>query len=307
MEPGRASSDEVKSPPPRFEEIFVPPPLPPSALREAVLSPPAAPPTPAPGRGAVPTDPPVDDENPLGVVGDRPARRGPDAASSFEALVSQMFVEKDEPPQPLDFEVERRVLWPWVALAVVVLGAAAAGFLYRDRLGSLLGRGEGTPPTAVEPVPPDYAPPPEIVPTPMPVPTETIAAEPGPTPAPTPAPAIVDPASLPAATRIETARWEPDAGGGWVVLEANGGIVLRRVRHMRLEDPPRELVRITGISSPAEPDSVAVGSTLVARIRLGHHPELSPPELYVVVDLGSRAARVGEPLASGSTLRIPVH
>lgn len=300
-------SDEVKGASPRFEEIFVPPPLPPSSLREAVLSVPATPQAPAPAVGAVLGGASLDDENPLGVVGERPARRGPDAASSFEALVSQMFVEKEEPAQPLDFEVERRVLWPWVALAVVVFGAGIAGLLYRDRLGSLFGPGGSAPVAVVEPAPSDVVLPPEVVPTLGPVPTEPVAAEPSPTPAPTPAPTVVDPASLPAATRIQAARWEPAAGGGFVVLEANGGIVLRRVRHLRLDDPPRELVRITGIGSPVEPDSVAVGGPLVARIRLGHHPELSPPELYVVVDLGSRTARVGELQASGTTIRIPVH
>lgn len=308
-EPGQGPSDGAQPSPPRFEEIFVPPPIPPSPLREAVLSPPLSPQAPAPTRRAASGDAPVDDENPLGVVGDRPTRRGPDAASSFEALVSQMFVQKEE-PQPLDCEVERRVLWPWLALVLVVLGAGSAGYLYRDRLRSLLGHGGSAPAAVVEPALADVLLPPESVATAVPAPTEAVAVEPGPTPAPTPVPtavpAAVDPASLPAATRIQAARWEPDGGGGSVVLEANGGIVLRRVRHLRLEDPPRELVRITGISSPAEPDNVAVGSLLVARIRLGHHPELSPPELYVVVDLGSPTARVGELQATGTTIRIPV-
>jgi hypothetical protein len=218
-----------------------------------------------------------------------------------------MFVEKEEPPQQLDFEVERRQLWPWVVVAVVVIAVGVTGFMYRARLGNLLGLVSSAPvEVAVEPTPVVAIPTPEVVPTPAPVPTEPVAAEPSPAPAATPAPAEVDPASLPAATRIQVARWEPAAGGGFVVLEANGGVVPRRIRHLRLDNPPRELLRISGISTPSEPDSVPVGGPLVARIRLGHHPELSPPELYVVVDLGSTAARVGEVRSSGNTIRIPV-
>lgn len=91
-----------------------------------------------------------------------------------------------------------------------------------------------------------------------------------------------------------------------MVLQADGGVVPRRIRHLRLEDPPRELVRISGIVGPTEPDVVSVGGALVSRIRLGHHPELSPPELYVVIDLVSPSARGATPEPSGDTIRIAV-
>ncbi|HPS79123.1 MAG TPA: hypothetical protein PLS53_13275 [Thermoanaerobaculaceae bacterium] len=241
---------------------------------------------------------------------DRPAggRRGPDAAASFEDLVSQMFVdnvEHSEPPLPLDFEVERRQLWPWVAGFVALVGLGATGFLLWSRGAGPVETGTGASQVVVvQPTSIPVIPTPETVPTPAAIPTEF--AVPASSPTPAQASALEDPASLPPATRIQTVRWEPGGDGGSVVLVANGGIVPHRIRHLRLENPPRELVRIAGISSGSEPESLAVGGRLVARVRLGHHPELSPPELYVVVDLGSASARVDDVQSTGSSVRIPI-
>lgn len=307
--PGSEPLPETPGDPPRFEEIFAAPPLPRTVLHGEEGSPSAGHDSPACSLPVV-GPPPVDDENPLGVLRDRPAggRRGLDAAASFEDLVSQMFVDNVEPadaPLPLDFEVERRQLWPWVAGFVALVGLGVAGALLWSRGAGPVATGAGASQVAaVEPTSVPMIPTPEPLPTPAPAPTERAA--PASSPTPVQAPAIDDPASLPPATRIQAVRWEPGGDGGTVVLVANGGVVPRRIRHLRLENPPRELVRITGISSGSEPESLAVGGRLVARVRLGHHPELSPPELYVVVDLGTAGARVDEVQSTGSSVRIPI-
>ena len=260
-------------------------------------------------RDAASGETPIDDENPLGVVGERPARRGADAASSFEALVSQMFVEEEVPPQPFDFEVERRVLWPWVALAVVVLGAGIAGFVYRDRLGKLFVSGGGAPVVAIEPAPSDLVPPPVIVPTPEPVPTEPVAPEPSPTPAPTPVPT----GSGRRRPGVTACR-DPHPGGA---LGAGRRGWLRGPRGQRRHRPsPGPPHASRGSASGAGADH---GDQLSRRARqrgrwrpAGRpHPARSPSGAEPAGALRGRGpwlpgARAGEPLASGSTLRIPV-
>lgn len=255
----------------------------------------------------------IDDENPLGPSSDRlrGPRRGRDPGASFEELVSEMFPPEEPPVAALLVEEPRGSRLRWVALACLVIVAAAGAYHYRGRLLAIV-KGGGQPGDVTagsegsEMLPaPTVAVVPTVVPVEVPTPVPPPTATPEPPPA-TLAPRPVDPASLVPATRIRSARWEGARDGGVVVLQADGGVVARRIRHLRLEDPPRELVRITGIVGPTEPDTVNVGGGLVLRVRLGHHPELSPPELYVVIDLASPAARGAAPEPSGDTIRIPV-
>lgn len=292
---------------PRFAEIFAPapelpePPVPPAPAGERA------------GAAAVPPAPPfVDEENPFGVPSDRARgpRRARDAGTSFEELVSEIF-PPEEPPAPA---------WPvgeprgsrlrWLLPALLVIVAAAAAYHYRGRLLAVV-RGGSEATGAALPIPgPEVLPAPTEAAAPGAVTAAVETAVPEPTPPagppPAPTPGFVDPASLPPATRIASARWVSAPEGGAVVLQADGGVVPHRIRRLRLENPPRELVRISGIVAPTEPDTVAVGGPLVARVRLGHHPELSPPELYVVIDLAAPTARAAAPESAGDTVRIAV-
>lgn len=313
--PSLPAAGQAPAQPPRFAEIFAPAPELPEPPAPAV----PAEPRPreemtdrTPGSPA-PTSPFVDDENPFGPSSDRSRgpRRGRDPGASFEELVSEMFPPEEPAAPALLVEEPRGSRLRWIALALLVVVAAAGAYHYRGPLLAVV-RGGGAATGAAPAV--DG---PEVLPAPTEAAVPTAVAAELPTPAPeptavpeppsaTPAAPAVDPASLVPATRIRAARWEGTRDGGVVVLQANGGVVARRIRHLRLEDPPRELVRISGIVGPTEPDTISVDGALVSRIRLGHHPELSPPELYVVIDLASPAARGATPEPSGDTIRIPV-
>jgi hypothetical protein len=54
-------------------------------------------------------------------------------------------------------------------------------------------------------------------------------------------------------------------------------------------DPPRYLVRISGIERPWRPPNLEFGSPLIERVRTGLHSTPRGPELHVVLDLPSRA------------------
>jgi hypothetical protein len=54
-------------------------------------------------------------------------------------------------------------------------------------------------------------------------------------------------------------------------------------------DPPRYLLRLSGIERPWRPANLEVGSPLVQRVRTGLHSTPRGPELHVVLDLSTRA------------------
>lgn len=262
--------------------------------------------------------PTLDEQNPFGPASERRqgARRSRDAGASFEDLVAEIFPDAEQAAPELLAAQPASRFGRWLAVAGFIVVLAAGGYLLRDWIVDIVvGRSDapsltpgddplaaGRPPVAnhVSTVPLDateQGAEPVLPPVATPVPT--------PEPEPLP-PARVDPASLAAATRVLSARFEPTAGGGVVILQGDGGIVSRRVRSLRLENPPRQLVRISGIVAQPVPETVPVGGALVARIRMGHHPELSPPELYVVLDLAAASVRVGTPESTGDTVRIPI-
>ena len=53
-------------------------------------------------------------------------------------------------------------------------------------------------------------------------------------------------------------------------------------------DPPRYLLRLSGIESPWRPPDLDVGSPLIERVRTGLHSTPRGPELHVVLDLSTR-------------------
>jgi len=103
-------------------------------------------------------------------------------------------------------------------------------------------------------------------------------------PSPPPTTAAPPPTVRPA-TGIRAIRHRTADGGTEVLIEGDGPIAGSRVRLTMLENPPRALVRIRGIRRPYEPTVTHVGSPAVSRIRVWLHGELTPPELYVVLDL----------------------
>ncbi len=224
----------------------------------------------------------------------------------------------------------RRAL-PWVLLALLVVVAAGA-FLFRDELLGLAGLGGDeeiaqTPPPAahrraVRPTPaPASAAPAEA--TPAPTPETTPAATPPaletevspvrPAPAPTPPPAATPekPAPLPAipdtgdsgpaATAVEKITFEKAFGGTDIILLGNGALRSTSYTRSRIEgNPPRELIRISGIKRPYPSPRVVVGTPEVLQVRTGTHGS----ELHIVLDLASPKVTVTRVEEGENRLRI---
>jgi hypothetical protein len=99
---------------------------------------------------------------------------------------------------------------------------------------------------------------------------------------PSPLPAVREDTG-PAATGVEKITFEKTLGGTDIILWGNGAIRSRGYVRSRLEgNPPRELIRISGIKRPAPAARLAVGSPEVLQVRTGLH---AGDELHIVLDL----------------------
>jgi uncharacterized protein (TIGR02266 family) len=111
------------------------------------------------------------------------------------------------------------------------------------------------------------------------------AASPGAKPLgekPAPLPAVREDTG-PAATGVDKITFEKASGGTDIILWGNGAIRSRSYVRSRIEgNPPRELIRISGIKRPAPVARLAVGTPEVLQVRTGVH---AGDELHVVLDL----------------------
>jgi molecular chaperone DnaK len=224
----------------------------------------------------------------------------------------------------------RRAL-PWVLLALLVVLAAGA-FLFRDALLGLAGLGgddeiaqappaaahrraarpaptpatdPGTPAEATPAATPATTPPAletEVSPV-RPVPPPAATPQPAATPEkPAPVPAIPDTVdSGPAATAVEKITFEPASGGTDVILWGNGALRSKSYTRSRIDgNPPRELIRISGIKRPFPSPRVVVGTPEVLQVRTGIHGN----ELHVVLDLAGPKVAVTRVEEGENRLRI---
>jgi len=144
------------------------------------------------------------------------------------------------------------------------------------------------PVTEVSPVRPATTP---AKPAPTPAPAAAVAAAPQASPGagskpqlekPAPVPAIREDTG-PAATGVDRITFEKAFGGTDIILWGNGAIRSRSYVRSRLEgNPPRELIRISGIKRPAPAARLAVGTPEVLQVRTGLH---AGDELHIVLDL----------------------
>ena len=79
---------------------------------------------------------------------------------------------------------------------------------------------------------------------------------------------------------------------GAVELETEGDLSIAGVDPLRLDSPPRLLVRVRGVAEPYAISDVPVDSPRVAAVRTGYHQGIDPPELHIVVDLASTAVEL---------------
>lgn len=274
--------------------------------------------------------PVFDDENPLGdtgtlpapsldlsgpVVFDEPAHVAEPVApgETFEEIVGPGPGEgvEGEPWQAPPAGRKKGLLLGVLALLVVVgLGGA---FLLRDRVAGVLGLGPtedasvgGMPATTPEPQPVQEEPtqaPAVVEPTATTSEPALSATTPTASPDESPMVAPVEPIPPGPASRVLAVSWHRD-GNLALVIRANGSLTPSRVRTLRLESPPREVVNIAGIMAAFDQETVKGDGTLVTRVRLGHHPETSPPELRLVLDLAAPSTQVTAVDVSGASVRL---
>ncbi len=195
--------------------------------------------------------------------------------------------------------------WPLVAgvvcLLVVVAGAVA---LWRQGVIALplLGGGSATrAPAATAVVQRDVTPAPAaaaVEPVPPATGQEAVSSSAAGATAsvvPTPPPAASTPVAVVPpnpATAVESVSWRREGAATVLRVVTNGRLERSRLREYRLESPPRQVVRIAGITAPYDDHPLEGEGPLLLRVRVGFHPEKKPPELHVVVDLADDGVRL---------------
>jgi hypothetical protein len=96
-----------------------------------------------------------------------------------------------------------------------------------------------------------------------------------------------------AARRLIAFDAEAVEGGTVVTLLGDGTFGPVSTVHLRLDrDPPREVLKISGIVDPPEVSELEVATAEVARLRFGYHLRRQYNELQVVADLTSPEVRL---------------
>jgi uncharacterized protein (TIGR02266 family) len=101
-----------------------------------------------------------------------------------------------------------------------------------------------------------------------------------------------EPAYRSTADTVIAVDFEARDGATVVMIRGNGSLEEGSINLSSLPSPPRALIKIVGISNDYRPYAIEVGSTEMTRIRIGHHEETRPPELWVVLDLAAPGVAV---------------
>ncbi len=118
--------------------------------------------------------------------------------------------------------------------------------------------------------------------------------------------AVASSSAAPAAI-VTAVEWSSEPGATEVVIRGNGPFDPGQVDASRLTDPPRVLVRLRRIGKPYAPIQIEVGTPELAAVRIGHHPELRPATLYVVLDLTTPTVSSTDALrVDGNVARVTV-
>lgn len=231
-----------------------------------------------------------------------PPERHAGSAPAFRPTVAGVKPAFDDVPMGPDGDVvwappSKGRFLPWIGLGLLVGALIAGGYwVYQTRFAPQ--------PPIISQVAPATAPAPAQ--TPAPAPTPTLPVSPAvvspPTPATTP-PATVEPAG-PAASAarfrgVREIRIDRDANGLAVVIELDGLVQSKDFSHFRLDGPPREVIRLTGVERPFERGKIAVGDGLLTSVRTGAQPGNA---LQIVLDLGRSTVRAEAPAIDGSRI-----
>jgi hypothetical protein len=114
-----------------------------------------------------------------------------------------------------------------------------------------------------------------------------------------------EPAAVQAqASRVVDVVADSQGGVTTVTIRGNGVFDPSFVRSLRLNDPLRVWVSISHIESPFKPNEIGVGSREIERVRIGFHPEDSPPALYIVLDLAGDDVFLLDTSMQGDAIRL---
>ncbi|MCP4902736.1 MAG: hypothetical protein GY906_37720 [bacterium] len=103
------------------------------------------------------------------------------------------------------------------------------------------------------------------------------------------------------ATGVEEVNWVQAEGSTVIEIRGNGRFVEERIFASPMSSPPRVLLRLRRVETFPNYE-MAIESQEVQMVRMGYHPELSPPALYVVLDLVQGARFEGYQLDGGRIL-----
>lgn len=108
------------------------------------------------------------------------------------------------------------------------------------------------------------------------------------------------------ASRVVDVTTAARAHATTVVIRGNGAFEASGLRTLLLEDPKRLWASISPIETFYRPNEINVGSPEVERVRIGFHPEDSPPALYVVLDLVGEDVVLLDANVQGDAIRLTV-
>jgi len=105
-------------------------------------------------------------------------------------------------------------------------------------------------------------------------------------------------------TAVLDIGWQQRGADTQVRVTGNGRIAEDAFSILPLDSPPRLLLRLNGVETGFSKAEISVNSSALLKIRIGHHPENVPPQLFIVLDLNDDAVVVKQQRAQGSTLVI---
>lgn len=106
-------------------------------------------------------------------------------------------------------------------------------------------------------------------------------------------------------TRIDRITWDASDRETVVVLWADGRFDQDRFEALRVEaDPPREVVKVIGVSEAFPEERLEIASRHVRQLRTAIHAQDDRVELHVVADLADPAVALQRTEADGSQLRV---
>jgi hypothetical protein len=106
------------------------------------------------------------------------------------------------------------------------------------------------------------------------------------------------------ATRVLAIEVADRAGSTVVTIATDGAFQPGGLRSSELEDPPRLVLELEGITEEYTPYTTAVGGPRLAAVRVWHYGDRQPPELRVVLDLAAAEVTVDAVRVVGEQVQV---